>query len=174
MQLAEPLGYPVHYTTDGSAPTQASPTFATPLDVKLPATVRAAAFADGRALAPVSTFELTQASLLSRTDEAMSVCPDAGRLLLRLIEPSAGSIVHEGTELTALDARQMRERRRHMQIIFQDPYASLNPRMTVGQTLAEPLQLHGLHTGRHAERVAIAVIGDGNPRPGRLFSPVQG
>jgi len=82
--LSNPLDYPVHYTTDGSEPTPASPAFRTPLDVKLPATVRAAAFADGRALAPVSTFELTQASLLSLTDEAMSVCPDAGRLLLRL------------------------------------------------------------------------------------------
>ena len=82
--LSNPLDYPVHYTTDGSEPTQASPTFTTPLDVKLPATVRAAAFADGRALAPASTFELTPAAMLTRTDEAMGVCPDAGRLLLRL------------------------------------------------------------------------------------------
>ena len=82
--LSNPLGYAVRYTTDGSEPKATSPAFTTPLDVKLPATVRAAAFADGRALAPASTFELTPASLLSRTDEAMAVCPDAGRLLLRL------------------------------------------------------------------------------------------
>ena len=82
--LSNPLGYPVHYTTDGSEPTSTSKAFASPLDLKLPVTVRAAAFAEGRALAPAATFELTPAALLTRTDEAMAVCPDAGRLLLRL------------------------------------------------------------------------------------------
>jgi oligopeptide/dipeptide ABC transporter ATP-binding protein len=77
-----------------------------------------------------------------------------GRLVLRLIEPTAGRIVFNGSELGALDAVALRAQRRAMQIIFQDPYSSLNPRMTVGQTLAEPLRLHGLHKGRHAERVA--------------------
>jgi len=77
-----------------------------------------------------------------------------GRLVLRLIEPSAGRVVFAGEDLGLLDARALRARRRAMQLIFQDPYASLNPRMTVGQTLAEPLMLHGLHTGRHRERVA--------------------
>jgi oligopeptide transport system ATP-binding protein len=77
-----------------------------------------------------------------------------GRLVLRLIEPTAGRVVFDGRELAALDAAALRAERRAMQIIFQDPYSSLNPRMTVGQTLAEPLMLHGLHTGRHRERVA--------------------
>ena len=62
--------------------------------------------------------------------------------------------VFDGRDLGALDARALRARRRAMQIIFQDPYSSLNPRMTVGQTLAEPLTLHGLHAGRERERVA--------------------
>jgi oligopeptide/dipeptide ABC transporter ATP-binding protein len=77
-----------------------------------------------------------------------------GRLVLRLIEPTAGDVRLDGRPLGTLDAAALRARRREMQIIFQDPYASLNPRMTVGQTLAEPLMLHGLHTGRHRERVA--------------------
>jgi len=77
-----------------------------------------------------------------------------GRLVLRLIEPTAGRVVFAGTDLGRLDAAALRAQRRHMQIIFQDPYGSLNPRMTVGQILAEPLALHGLHTGRHRERVA--------------------
>ncbi|MDP1899325.1 MAG: dipeptide ABC transporter ATP-binding protein [Rubrivivax sp.] len=77
-----------------------------------------------------------------------------GRLVLRLIEPSAGRVRFDGLDLGTLDAAALRAQRRAMQIIFQDPYSSLNPRMTVGQTLAEPLRLHGLHTGRHAERVA--------------------
>jgi oligopeptide/dipeptide ABC transporter ATP-binding protein len=77
-----------------------------------------------------------------------------GRLLLRLIEPTAGSLAFDGRDIGALDAAALRAQRRAMQLIFQDPYASLNPRMTVGQTLAEPLQLHGLHAGRERERVA--------------------
>ena len=77
-----------------------------------------------------------------------------GRLVLRLIEPTAGQVRFEGSDLATLDAPALRARRRSMQIIFQDPFSSLNPRMTVGQILAEPLQLHGLHSGRHAGRVA--------------------
>jgi oligopeptide/dipeptide ABC transporter ATP-binding protein len=77
-----------------------------------------------------------------------------GRLVLRLIEPTAGHIVFDGSDLGLLPPAALRAQRRAMQIIFQDPYSSLNPRMTVGQTLAEPLRLHGLHTGRHTERVA--------------------
>jgi oligopeptide/dipeptide ABC transporter ATP-binding protein len=77
-----------------------------------------------------------------------------GRLVLRLIEPTAGLVAFNGSDLGMLDAAALRAQRRAMQIIFQDPYSSLNPRMTVGQTLTEPLRLHGLHTGRHAERVA--------------------
>ena len=77
-----------------------------------------------------------------------------GRLVLRLIEPTAGQIRFAGQDIGTLDAAALRAQRRAMQIIFQDPYSSLNPRMTVGQTLAEPLRLHGLHTGRQTERVA--------------------
>src|SRR6266436_5625695 len=66
------------------------------------------------------------------------------RLVLRLIEPDSGQIRFEGRDLLALDANQLRAFRRDAQIIFQDPYASLNPRMTVGQILTEPLALHDL------------------------------
>ena len=66
------------------------------------------------------------------------------RLVLRLIEPDAGQVRFEGRDLLALDADELRAFRRQAQIIFQDPYASLNPRMTVGQILGEPLALHEL------------------------------
>ncbi|MDB5655114.1 MAG: peptide transporter substrate-binding protein, partial [Tardiphaga sp.] len=66
------------------------------------------------------------------------------RLVLRLIEPDAGQIRFEGRDLLGLNPRDLRAFRRHAQIIFQDPYASLNPRMTVHQILSEPLALHGL------------------------------
>jgi len=79
-----------------------------------------------------------------------------GRLMLRLIEPTAGRVLFEGEDLGALDAAALRARRRALQIIFQDPYSSLNPTMTVGEILAEPLRLHRLagSTGAVRDRVA--------------------
>jgi len=77
------------------------------------------------------------------------------RLVLRLIEPDAGQLRFEGRDLSAFDADQLRAFRRDAQIIFQDPYASLNPRMTVSQILSEPLSLHGLMPpAQRPERVA--------------------
>jgi len=67
-----------------------------------------------------------------------------GRTVMRLLEPSSGRIVFDGQDITGLGQRQLRGVRRAMQMIFQDPYASLNPRMTVGQTISEPLEIHGL------------------------------
>ena len=76
------------------------------------------------------------------------------RLVLRLIEPDAGTVRFEGRDLGALDANALRAFRRDAQIIFQDPYASLNPRMTVSQILTEPLALHDLvPAARRRERV---------------------
>jgi oligopeptide/dipeptide ABC transporter ATP-binding protein len=84
-----------------------------------------------------------------------------GRLVLRLIEPTAGQVRFEGQDLGTLDAAALRAQRRRMQIIFQDPFSSLNPRMTVGRILAEPLRLHGLQRGREPERVAelLRIVG---------------
>jgi len=67
-----------------------------------------------------------------------------GKLILRLIEPTAGKILFEGTDVTALDAEGLRRLRRKMQMVFQDPYASLNPRMRVGDAVGHPLQVHEL------------------------------
>src|SRR6185295_12215617 len=68
----------------------------------------------------------------------------AGRSLLRLIEPTSGQVLYNGANLLALNSQQMREHRRDLQIIFQDPYSSLNPRMTVGAIVAEGLTVHGI------------------------------
>ena len=76
-----------------------------------------------------------------------------GRLVLRLIEPTSGKVWFDGRELSALGERELRSLRREMQVIFQDPYSSLNPRMTVGAMLREPLKLHHLASGHEAERV---------------------
>jgi oligopeptide transport system ATP-binding protein len=74
-----------------------------------------------------------------------------GRAILRLTEPTSGQVFYDERDLAHLSARQMREQRRHLQIIFQDPYASLNPRMTVGQIVGEPLETFRLASGREAE-----------------------
>jgi oligopeptide transport system ATP-binding protein len=75
-----------------------------------------------------------------------------GRAILRLTEPTSGQVFYGDRDLAHLSARQLREQRRHLQIIFQDPYASLNPRMTVGQIVREPLETFRLASGREAEQ----------------------
>src|SRR5687768_13437377 len=70
-----------------------------------------------------------------------------GRCLLRLIEPTAGQVEFAGRDVLALGKSEMRQLRREMQIVFQDPYASLNPRMKVGDIIGEPLVIHKIGTG---------------------------
>ncbi len=79
-----------------------------------------------------------------------------GRCILQLYKPTGGQVLFEGQDLTTLSTRQMREKRREMQVIFQDPYSSLNPRMTAGNIIGEPLIVHGLVRGKaeYRERVA--------------------
>jgi oligopeptide transport system ATP-binding protein len=74
-----------------------------------------------------------------------------GRALLRLIEPTGGQVIFRGQDLARLSKSELRGRRRHLQMIFQDPYASLNPRMTVAQIIGEPLDTFGLARGRERE-----------------------
>ncbi len=76
----------------------------------------------------------------------------AGKTILKLLEPTAGTIRLRGEDITALDQRAMRKHRRDMQIVYQDPYSSLNPRMTAGAIVGEPLEIHNLHEGRDRER----------------------
>ena len=85
-----------------------------------------------------------------------------GRAVLRLVEPTSGHIRFRGLDLTTLRPRQLRHARRHMQMIFQDPYASLDPRMTVGQIIAEPIDTFSLARGagrRERVRELMATVG---------------
>jgi oligopeptide transport system ATP-binding protein len=75
-----------------------------------------------------------------------------GRAILRLTEPTSGQVFYRDSDLAHLSKRKMREHRRHLQIVFQDPYASLNPRMTIGQIVGEPLQTFRLARGREANQ----------------------
>lgn len=74
------------------------------------------------------------------------------RLLLRLIEPDSGTVVFDGTDVTSATPDALRRLRRDMQIVFQDPFSSLNPRMSVGQLVAEPIVTHGIASGAEVER----------------------
>jgi oligopeptide/dipeptide ABC transporter ATP-binding protein len=96
-------------------------------------------------------FTLHAGETLALVGESGSGKSTIGRLILRLIEPTAGRVEIDGRELFRLKARALRALRRDVQIIFQDPYGSLNPRMTVGAMLAEPLRLHGLAEGSAVE-----------------------
>jgi peptide/nickel transport system ATP-binding protein len=82
-----------------------------------------------------------------------------GRSLLRLVEPTAGEIIYKGKDITHIDRKELRTLRRKMHIIFQDPYASLNPRMTIGSALMEPMVIHGLGANqREREEMAADLI----------------
>ena len=100
------------------------------------------------------SFQVEAGKTLALVGESGCGKSTVSRLVLRLIEPDAGKVRFEGRDLGALDTNQLRAFRRDAQIIFQDPYASLNPRMTVSQILTEPLALHDLvPAARRRERV---------------------
>jgi oligopeptide/dipeptide ABC transporter ATP-binding protein len=101
------------------------------------------------------SFTLRAGETLALVGESGSGKSTVGRLVLRLIEPTAGRIVFAGRDLSRLGAAELRAFRRNAQLVFQDPYASLNPRMTVGDILAEPIALHAMvPPARRRERVA--------------------
>jgi peptide/nickel transport system ATP-binding protein len=76
-----------------------------------------------------------------------------GRAIIRLVEPTEGKIIFKDKDFSTLHGKALRRMRKHIQIIFQDPYSSLNPRMTIGNAILEPLKVHNLHPGRRKNRV---------------------
>lgn len=78
-----------------------------------------------------------------------------GRVILRLHEPTAGSVIYDGMDITTFDNQEMRQMRKYMQIIFQDPYASLNPRFTISQIIEEPLKLHNIYKNEKQRREKV-------------------
>jgi peptide/nickel transport system ATP-binding protein len=88
------------------------------------------------------SFSILRGETLGLVGESGSGKSTVARMLLRLVEPTAGEVKYEGQDLLAADSQAMREMRRRMQIVFQDPYAALNPRMRVREILAEPFAIH--------------------------------
>lgn len=122
---------------------------------------------DIRAVDDVS-LDIQAGETLGLVGESGSGKSTLGRLILRLIEPTSGSIHFEGRDLLAASSREMRRLRRDMQIIFQDPFASLNPRYRVEDIIAEPLIIHGSQNDSRADSGGKNLSGDSRPRlPGR-------
>ncbi len=108
------------------------------------------------------SFSIPSGKTLGLVGESGSGKSTTGYCILQLLKPTSGSVRFQGTELTELKREQLRKKRQEMQIVFQDPYSSLDPRMTVGRIVAEPLEVHSIGTRRgRAERVRslLEVVG---------------
>lgn len=123
------------------------------------------------------SFEVGRGQTLGLVGESGSGKSTIGRCVLRLIEPTSGSVKYDGVELTTMGREDLRQLRRKMQIVFQDPYASLDPRLTVGSAIAEPLDIHKVKVD-HSDRVAelltlVGLSGDHASRFPHEFSGGQ-
>ena len=104
------------------------------------------------------SLDLKKGEVLGLVGESGSGKTTLGRTLLGLVQATDGSVTFEGREITKLSEHDRRELRRRMQIVFQDPHASLNPAMTIAQAVGDPLEIHGLASGREAVRARVAEV----------------
>ena len=104
------------------------------------------------------SFDIRRGEVFGLAGESGSGKTTTGRLILRLVEPTEGGIRFKGKDIVSLRSKQMRELRRRMQIIFQDPYASLNPRMKTGDGIGHALEIHGIARGAAKRQTVINLM----------------
>lgn len=104
------------------------------------------------------SFDLYRGKTLGLVGESGCGKTTVGRTILRLIPATSGEVIYEGNDFFAYRGRPLRKLRRHMQIIFQDPVSSLNPRMTVGRIIGEPLEVHGIARGKQRDELVASLL----------------
>jgi len=104
------------------------------------------------------SFEISAKEIFSLAGESGCGKTTTGRLLVKLIEPTSGKIFFSGEDITRIKGHELRALRKRIQIIFQDPYASLNPRMSIGRNVGHPLEIHGIAKGREARDLVLKAL----------------